>query len=286
MFEYLKKAFWAGPTVPGLGRLPVNALATAGFGILGFGHPAFWLLGLGLEVGYLALVASDQRFQRWVDRERKRQGQGQGEPAAGRQELIQKLGPEARRRLAVLEEKCLRILHVSSEADAGDFELAGGHDALERLRWIYLKLLVARHYLESSRIQTSEADVERRIADLERDMARDEATEATASLRASQAATLKILKQRLQNLMRREKTLKEVDSDLSRIEAQVDLALESATLRRGGAADTANLELASEILDDGLYFGDAEGAVAALDRAYTGTGVRPSPAREGQLPNR
>lgn len=283
MFDYLKKAFWVGPTVPGLGRLPVNALATAGFGILGFGHPAFWLLGFGLEVGYLAFVASDQRFQRWVDRERKRQQQGEREPEAGRQELIQKLGPEARRRLAVLEEKCLRALQVSHEAHADDFELESNRDALDRLRWIYLKLLVARHYLESSQAQTSEADLQRRIADLQRDMGREE---ATASLRASQSATLKILNQRLQNVVRREKTSKEVDSDLSRIEAQVDLALESATLRGGGAADTANLELASEILDDGLYFGDSETTVAALDQAYASTGAHPPPVREPQRPDR
>ncbi len=38
MIEYLKQAFWAGPSLPGLGRLPVNALAVLGFGILGFGH--------------------------------------------------------------------------------------------------------------------------------------------------------------------------------------------------------------------------------------------------------
>lgn len=263
MIEYLKKAFWVGPQIPGLGRVPVNALAALGFGILGFGHPAFWLLGAGLETAFLAFVSSDVRFQKWVDRQRRERP----EPAAAesRESLVQKLDPEARRRLAALEEKRARILQVSQEAGAADFAIESSRDALDRLDWIFLKLLTARHHLEASRVQASEADLRRRIADLEREMA---AGAASPSLRTSRAATLNLLQERLQNLERCEQTLKEIDSDLARIEAQVDLALESATLRGGGSVVTANLELASESLRDGLYFGDSESAVVALDRAY------------------
>jgi len=44
VFRYFKAAFWAAPEVAGLGRVPVNVLTLAGFGILGFGHAGFWLL--------------------------------------------------------------------------------------------------------------------------------------------------------------------------------------------------------------------------------------------------
>ena len=273
MLDYLKRAFWVGWIVPGLGRLPVNALAVLGFGILGFGHPAFWLLGAGLETAFLASVASHPRFQKLVEIEKRRLASTGAEQ--GRQELVRKLDPQARRRLAVLEEKCSRVLQVSEDAQAGDFELESSHEALERLRWIYLKLLVARHHLEASRLATSEAALKRKIADLEREAS---SGEASASLRSSRAATLKILQQRLQNLVRCEQTLREIDSDLARIEAQVDLALESATVRGGGEGVSANIELASQILDDGLYFGDAETAVLALDEAYAAP--PPPPVRE------
>ena len=46
MWRYLKAAFLVGVPVPALGRVPLNALAAAGFLILGFGHPGFWFLGL------------------------------------------------------------------------------------------------------------------------------------------------------------------------------------------------------------------------------------------------
>lgn len=271
MLDYLKKAFWLGPDVPGLGRLPVNALGVLGFGILGFGHPAFWLLGAGIEAAYLAFAATHPRLQRVVDAERSNKA---AEPAAGdRAELVRKLEPEAGRRLILLEEKAARVLQIQKDAQAGDFALTSSREALEHLQWIYLKLLVARYHLESSRRQASEADLKKRIEDLEREMA---AEGSSASLRSSREATLKILRQRLDNFEHGGQTLKEIESDLARIEAQVDLALESATLRGDGTAVSGNIELASQILDDGFYFGDSETAVLALDRAYSA----PSKTRE------
>jgi len=267
VLDYLKKAFWVGPNVPGLGRLPVNALATLGFGILGLGHPAFWLLGASLEAGYLALVATDARFQRWADRQRR--AAESPEAATLRQDLVQRLGKQAGERLLALEQKCDRIVDIARESQAGDFEIASAREALGRLAWIYLKLLVARQHLESSRLHASEADLQRKIADLEREISAS--AEAPASLRSSQAATLKLLQQRLENLENCEVTLKQVDSDLARIEAQVDLALESATARGGGAVIAADLELASQTLEDGLDFGEAEATVVALDEVYGAT---------------
>ena len=272
MFEYLKKAFWAGPTVPGLGRLPVNFLAALGLAILGIGHPAFWLLGAGLEAAYLATLASHPRFQRLVDAQRRSQGAAQADES--RQELVGKLDPQARKRLALVEEKRERILQLARESGVGAFELESQRDALDRMTWIYLKLLVGRHHLEASQVHATEADLKRKIADLERDVA---AAGDSSALRESQAATLKLLQQRLTNLGRFEQTLKQVDSDLARIEAQVDLALENAGLRGSGASVTANLEVAGQILDDELYFGDSETAVLALDEAY---GAPPPQAKE------
>lgn len=272
MLDYLKKAFWAGPILPGLGRLPVNALATLGFGILGLGHPAFWLLGAGLEAGYLAMVATDVRFQRWADRQRKAASApgapGVPETATLRQDLVEQLTGEARRRFDEVERKCARILEMARDARAGDFEVASAGEALGRLSWIHLKLLVARQHLESLGRNTSGADLRRKITDLEAELA--SSSEATAALLSSRQATLKILRQRLDNLERCESALSQVNSDLERVEAQVDLALESATARGGGAGAVvaADLELASQTLEGGLDFGESEAAVLALDEVY------------------
>jgi hypothetical protein len=264
MLDYLKAAFWSGAVIPGLGRLPLNALLAAAFAILGFANPGFWLLGAGAEAALLVALATNPRFQRAVDA--RRQADATGAAELHREELVRRLDPLARKRYAALEDTCARVLQVSQEAQAPEFTLESSRDALSRLTWIYLKLLVARFHLEASRVQVSESDLRRRLGDLQRALA---APGASAALRESQSATQKILEQRLQNLEKCQQTLQEVDADLGRIEAQVDLALENANLRGGGAVVSANLELASQILDDGLYFGESERDVAAVDEAYS-----------------
>src|SRR5262245_1084088 len=101
--EYLKAAFWAGPSVRGLGRLPLNALALLGLGILGFGHPGFWLIGAGLEAAYLATLTTHPRFQRLVDIQRRHRATEAAEE--GREQLARTLDPQSRQRLATLEGK-------------------------------------------------------------------------------------------------------------------------------------------------------------------------------------
>jgi hypothetical protein len=318
MVDYLKAAFWIGVAVPGLGRVPVNFLLIAASAILGFANPGFWLLGAAAEALLLTALATNPRFQRAVDA--RRLSAAAGEAELHRQDLVRRLDPVARKRFTALGDKCARVLQVQQEAQTPEIGLESSRDALARLSWIYLKLLIARvHLVEASQVQGSdqpgvprqatggaaadqpgvprsatggaaadqpgvprsatggaaaESDLQRQLADLERALA---APGVTPALRESLSATRKILEQRLQNLERCRQTLKEVDSDLGRIEAQVDLALENANLRGGGAVVSANLELASQILDDGLYFGDSERDVAALDEAYS-----PPPARVGE----
>ena len=67
MWRYLKAAFLVGVNVPALGRVPLNAVAAAGFLILGFGHPGFWFLGLAAEAAIVPALAFNKRFQNFVD---------------------------------------------------------------------------------------------------------------------------------------------------------------------------------------------------------------------------
>jgi hypothetical protein len=312
MLDYLKAAFWIGLTVPGLGRVPVNVLLVAACAILGFANPGFWLLGAGAEAALLTVLATNPRFQRAVDA--RRLSAAAGEAELHRQELVRRLDPLSRRRLAAIDDKCARVLQVQQEAQAPEIGLESSRDALSRLSWIYLKLLIARlHLVEALRMQGGDQqggprlatggaasdrpgaprlatvqaaadaqgggaaaadDLKRQMADLDRALA---APGVTPALHESQSATRKILEQRLQNLERCQQTIKQVDADLDRIEAQVDLALENANLRGGGAVVSANLELASQILDDGLSFGDSERDVVALDEAFSAP-----PARVGE----
>lgn len=262
MLRYLKAAFWAGPVLPGLGKVPLNALLVVGAVILGFVEPAIWLAALGLETAFLFLLSTSGRFRRVVDAvERYEQG---GVSDAQRMALINALPPPVRQRMFRLDEKCARVLELQTKLQEEDFSLASNRQALRRLGWLYLKLLTARHYLASQESQATLASLNEAIGQLERELAD---MGLLPSLRDSKASTLEILRKRLHTLERREQTLAEIDADLMRIEAQVDLALENAPLRGSVHAVSANIDLASDLLDADL-FGASAATVTRLDSRY------------------
>ena len=62
-FDYITAAFNARPF--GMFVAP-NWIGLGAFGLLGMMEPGFWVLGAGLELGYLLLLATNERFQRLV----------------------------------------------------------------------------------------------------------------------------------------------------------------------------------------------------------------------------
>lgn len=260
MFRYLKAAFWAAPQISGLGRLPVNLLVLIGFAILGFGHPGFWLLGLALEASYLYALTTNDRFQKVIDAGERQLTSDSAQHE--RQVLIGKLTPGARARLEKLSGQCARVLQLEREAQTEDSIFEGNSEALRKLEWLYLKILVAQQNLQA--LGSGEAGLRRQIEILQAEVRADR---LSRSLRESKAATLQILEKRLANLERREQSLAEIESDLTRIEAQVDLALDNAGMRGKSETISTNIDLVSQLLDDSVY-GDSGSSIAALDRTF------------------
>jgi hypothetical protein len=268
MWRYLKAAFWVPLRIPALGDLPINVLALAGFFILGlgelirFGHAAFWLLGLGLEVGFLFALATSRRFQNWVQAEELSRVNSAAEDK--RDTLIGKLSPESRRRLYTLEEKIARIHQIHQDNQSDTLIVSGNREALQRLAWMYLKLLLGEQNLLEAGDTDTEKRVKRQLEQLENEL---RGTDLSAQARESKQATLGILQKRLENFTRRRQLLKETHSDLARIDAQVELALENAMMRGAPQIISENIELAGALLQDG-YYGELESVIVDLDREY------------------
>ena len=262
MWRYLKAAFFVGVRVPALGHLPLNALAAAGFLILGFGHPGFWFLGLAAEAAIVPSLAFNKRFQKIVDAEDKELSSGDSQTK--RYSLVKLLPGDYQLRLAQLEARCDKVLEVYRNAQAEDFLIDTNRDALENLKWVYLKLLIARYHLLTAGTEDTPESLEKKIKSLEGELQNGRESPA---LRQSKAATLDILKRRLANVQRRGQSLEEVESDLTRVESQVDLILDNAAMQGKPQTITTDLELASDLVGGGI-FGDAESAVADLDRDY------------------
>lgn len=262
MWRYLKAAFFVGVEFPLLGRVPVNAMAAAGFLILGFGHAGFWLLGLAAEAAIVPSLAFNKRFQKVVDAEDKQLSSGDSQ--SKRSSLVKLLPSDYQSRLANLERRCDKVLEVYRNAQAEEFLIDTNRDALENLKWVYLKLLIARYHLLTAGTEDTPESLVKKIKSIEGEL--QNGSESSA-LRQSKAATLDILRRRLINIQRREQSLEEVESDLTRVESQVDLILDNAAMQGKPQTISTDIELASDLVSGGM-FGDAESAVADLDRDY------------------
>jgi hypothetical protein len=262
VLRYLKAAFLVGVDVPALGRVPVNALLTGAFVILGFGHPAFWLLGLAAEATILPTLAFNKRFQNVVDASAR--ADSDGDTQAKRKALVGNLPADDRKRLADIEKKCEKVLDVYRTSQAEEFIIDTNRDALENLKWIYLKLLIARFHLLTTGTEDTPQSLANKIQALLHDL---EHSSDNPAVRQSKSATLDILRRRQVSLQRRQQSIEEVESDLTRVESQVDLLLDNAAMQGKPQTISSDLSLASDLVSGGI-FGDAESAVADLDRDY------------------
>lgn len=264
MWRYLKAAFWASPEIPGLGRVPCNVVALTGLGILGFGHHGFWMAAATLEAAYLFALTTNPRFQKLADSEQVTLEEDSVEKQ--RLALIQTLTPPRQGQLNVLDQKCIRILELERKAQFGtdDFAVISNQEALKKIQWLYLKLLVAQQSLASLQGPSIEQDLTHQISLIESEL---RSGKLSSSLQQSKIATLKILQQRVANLGRREQDLEETQSDLTRIEAQVDLALENAGMRGKTETISGNLHLVSQLLDASIY-GENSERVQIVDESF------------------
>lgn len=264
MWNFLKAAFWFSPRIWGLGSIPINVIPLIGFAVLGFGHPGFWLLGLGLEATYLFGLAANPGFQRWV-RLQEQQFQHGGEEDEW-QALVRYVSGEARERLQNLEAKCKRIIEMQIVARADQSVLAANRLALKDLMLVYVKLLVAERNLRNPESGRSEPAIRAAIESLEAELS---ANTMAQSVRESKRATLDILQKRLRNIERRDQYLEEIQSNLQRIEAQIDLAVDEAEMQGRPQFIATDIEVAGSLLSD-IFYGDPEAALAELETAPAG----------------
>ena len=239
--RYLWHAFFARPDIPLL-RLPWNALAVIAAGVAGFWDPAIWGVAGAGELVYLFTIASNPGFQQFIDERATVELRGDTEDA--RKRLLSRVGGAARQRYVKLEEKRRRLETLYRDtANDDDLFAESNADAMRRLTWLYLNLLVAQRNLVVAPASDAR-DLEKQIQTAERELA----TAPSEAARASKEATVRLLRERLDNIEHKDIALAEIDADLRRIETQLDFALEEATLRGRPTAISSHVELTSRLL--------------------------------------
>ena len=223
-FDYITAAFNARPI--GMFVAP-NWIGLAAFGLLGITEPGFWVLGAGLELGYLLMLATNKRFQNTVAS--KPLDAARAEWNQRIQRVLGKLSPEDRRTYDALADRCRSIidlqLHGAAEPPDG---LETQADSLGRLSWMFLRLLLARRTIGTVMGGAqNDAELQRKIAALERQQTQPGLSEELAR---SLGGQLEILRQRLHQRTDGDRKLAYLEAEIDRIEQQVELIREQAAM--------------------------------------------------------
>jgi hypothetical protein len=223
--------WWAAFNARPLGMpIPPNWFGLAAFGLLGFFlTPGFWLLGAGLELGYLTWLSTNPRFRRAIDMDEP----PQVDPVDARYlALVRSLEPDQGKRQAQLEVRAREIL-----SRLADSPLMAAHaDSLQQLVWLHLRLLSARQAVaevvatgkrEHAALGKQEDQLASRLADADLD----------PGLRRSLEQQQAVIDQRQAAHADASRRYEHVESELQRIDQQIALIREQALL----ATDHGNL---------------------------------------------
>jgi hypothetical protein len=227
-WDYVKKAFNAKLPLKRLGPVPVNRWALFGAAIIGIAVHPVWLLAAAAEVLYLYSMATNPRFRKVVDGERLA---GERQAWAGRVAALEaQLPRESRARFEKLLERCRSIQGLAgiSGADVPTLEETK-RTGMDQLAYMYLRLLASRSVIDAHFPSEDRPNLQREIERFERDLA---AAKVSETVRRSKAGTLEIERKRLENLDRAAEQRAVIDSELERIEKQVELIREDTAMGR------------------------------------------------------
>jgi hypothetical protein len=262
--SYLTAAFNARPF--GMFVAP-NWVGLAAFGLLGLTNPGFWILGAGVELGYLLLLATNPRFQRAIAS--RPLSAARLEWNSRVEALNARLDPADRKRYARLTERCRSIIdlqtHGGSEIPHG---IEAQSDGLGRLSWMFLRLLVARRTISTVLGERDDGKgLEQRVAALQR-RARDESV--APDLRRSLEGQIEILGQRIEQREQAMHKQAYIEAELTRIEEQIELIREQAALSTDPERLSERIdEIAATLGGTGQWIRDQQQVYGAMEDLLT-----------------
>jgi hypothetical protein len=229
--------------------VPPNWFGLTAFALLGgFVSPGFWLIGLGLEIAYLAWLSRHSRFRAIVDAA----AHGSVSTDAAYARLLNGLGTAEQNLQKQLETRSAGIIDHLRQAGAMQVQITG----LTQLCGLHLRLLEARDALttvvtggvqENAGLNAQQAHLTSRLQDSTLDEA----------LRRSLDQQLGVIGERLAAHSDAENRLELVNAEIERIRHQVSLIHEQSLLTTDADAITrsidvltASLNAAGDLLQD------------------------------------
>jgi hypothetical protein len=239
--KYIKKAF--------LNHWNLLAfLGGMGFALIS-GHPdVFVPLVLAGEATYLGVLGTHPKYQRYVDVQEHKESREQGSvvvaEAFGR--ILKSLPARQLRRFESLRDRCLALRQIAQQMRASEdlgtsstpepleeLQLSG----LERLLWIYLRLVYTQTMLERFFERTNESQIQSEIKRLEERIARMPSEEAAGTsprqtIRKALQDNLETCRGRLDNLHKARDNFDLVEAEIERLENKISSITEMAINRQ------------------------------------------------------
>jgi len=236
MLTYVKHAFlYHWNMLFFVGGLVASALSPA--------PGAFIPILTGLEIAYLTGLSSIPRFRTAIDAKvaaaKRRQalgGRGDEDTQQSLERLLGTLPPNALRRFLALRNRCFEMRSIASgvRAHVGSTEDSSDNirtPALDRLLFLFLKLLVTQNVLTRFVESTSEKELAGRVEDVKIRLAsaeKDKDDRVANSLKDSLADA----ELRLENYRKSTKDAEFVAVELDRIETKIQALIEMGVSRQ------------------------------------------------------
>lgn len=259
--RYLAGAFNARPF--GMVVAP-NWIGVAAFGLLGLTNPGFWVLGAGLELGYLLALATNERFQRTVTAAAAPVTAQTDDWTARIGRALLTLGDQDRRRYQSVADRCRSIIETQSRQSAtGLIGLEAQRDGLTRLTWMYLRLLLARQAAERIQADPATRELPTQLAKVELRLSSGTSDDG---VRRSLEEQADILRQRIAHRAEAGKQLDYIDAELGRIEQQVELLREQAALATDPSALSSRInEITAALGGTSQWIRDQQQVLGAVE---------------------
>ena len=200
------------------------------------------------ELVYLADLVSNNRFRQAIDAEIHQTNTQQTAATTQRslQDVVAGFPFEARTRFEQLRSRCLEMRAIA-QGVRGRQQPAGedsNTQALDRMLWVFLRLLTSQQYLQRFLEKTNEVEIRNRMKEAEAKLQ----TQASSDERIKRSLedSLLVQQQRLDNYSKAKLNLDYVRVELDRIEAKIQAITEAAVNRQDPDFLTSQIDSVSE----------------------------------------
>jgi hypothetical protein len=217
-------------------------LGGAGFAVLSGQPDVFLPLVMAAEVAYLGLLGTHPKFQKYIDAQENKEARKSASAGSEitMERILRSLSPEQARRFQALRGRCQELRQIANDLkepdQAGLLHLEDLQSAgLDRLLWIYLRLLYTQTMLERFFRQTNEAKIHTDITRLEerlRGTAEEDNDPQKQKLRKALQDNLETCRQRLANFQKARDNSELIEAEIDHLENKIRALSELAVNRQ------------------------------------------------------